>query len=63
MKASEIKPDPELIKIKAPGFNMRALFNGSPSYSENKFKSEANKKNKFLFIDKQGKLINHLNNL
>lgn len=51
-----LKPDPDLLKVKVNGFNMRKLFNGIPSYSENKFKKDSEIKTK-TFINEKGELI------
>lgn len=51
-----LKPDHSLINIKAPGFNMRKLFNGIPTYSTNKLKSDSEIKTK-TFINEKGELI------
>lgn len=52
-----LKPDHSLINIKASGFNMRKLFNGSPTYATNNFKKDSEIKTK-TFINEKGKLKN-----
>lgn len=51
-----LKPDHSLINIKAPGFNMRNLFNGTPTYATNRFKKDSEIKTK-TFINDKGYLI------